>query len=104
MWVEEFFGCHADLVWVEPPVAISRWEKLKRFVLNISGGDMLFWHFRLFCHEDWTPQFGLPKTAEKDLRAKGWVLFSELHLASQTLRAPALPYRLWKRLWTSFAA
>lgn len=86
-WVRAFFTNELRSVWAETP-------SFKR------GGDMVFWHFRVFCDHDWFPIAVEPKEMIKDFRSRGWIRFSEIDFSrGETPKIPIFPVRKWREIF-----
>ncbi len=96
-WLNAFFPGQCHLLWAEAPVDLGAVASFWRWCLGLKMGDALFWHFRLFCDENWQPLTNEPALMQRDMRARGFVRASELSFGEK-LRRPRLPLRLWKRL------
>lgn len=95
-WTNEFFGQDIDLVWAEAPAGTGLIETTFKWMAGKDPGDMLFWHFRLFCNKEWRRIVDCPKDMERDLRGRGWVRAREL-VIDDSARRPYWPVRVWRK-------
>jgi hypothetical protein len=101
-WLLAFFGSNYDHVWVEAPRGHGFWERLALWWAGplAAPGDMVYWHFRLFCDESWNAltENEWPREMIRDFRARGWVRASEL-VIGDSARRPLLPVRFFRRVF-----